>query len=248
MSHLDEHLECELNFVDEQLPVNSWNLDDLSSCPTVDLHSLCPESIRASSRDITLPSFPLVDPYQHPFDLGFSSPSVAIDASSPHTSPPRGRNAIRRDPAYVPRPRNAFMLFRIDFNARKQNQTGNLAQKDVSRLAGAYWRKLPETKKQIYKDMANREREIHKAKYPSYSYKYNDALNLLREPGSTLNQPNKSTELKFGAAVLTDGMPTPFGYDYSPIATWYLGEDDNDMFSLGGTKDLVGANVISDFQ
>ncbi len=52
------------------------------------------------------------------------------------------------------------MLFRLDFNARR----GSLAQKDVSRLAGASWRKLPETKKQIYKEMANREREIHMAK------------------------------------------------------------------------------------
>ncbi len=82
----------------------------------------------------------------------------------------------------------------------------------------------PESKKQIYKDMANRERSTHMAKYPSYSYKYNSALSHLREPGSALNQPNNSTELKFGAAVLTDRTPTPFGYDYSPIATWYLGE------------------------
>ena len=225
-----------------------WSLDDLSSCPTVDLRSLRPESIPASYHDITLPSFLVVDPYEHPFDLGSSSPPLAIDASSPHTSPPRGRNAIRRDPAYVPRPRNAFMLFRIDFNARKQNQTGNLAQKDVSRLAGAYWRKLPETKKQIYKDMANREREIHMAKYPSYSYKYNNALNHLREPGSALNQSNNSTELKFGAAVLTDGTPTPFGCDHLSIANWPLGKNDNDMFGLGGTKDFVGTDVISDFQ
>ncbi len=163
-------------------------------------------------------------------------------------SPPRGQNAIRRDPAYVPRPRNSFMLFRIDFNARMQNQTGNLAQKDVSRLAGEYWRILPETKKQIYKDMANREKSTHRAKYPSYSYKYNSALIHLREPGSALNQPNNSTELKFAAAVLTDGTPTPFGCDYSSIATWYLGENDNDMLGLGETKDLVGADVISDFQ
>ena len=187
-----------------------WSLDDLSSCPTVDLCSLRPESIPASYRDVALPSFPVVDPYEHPFDLGFSCPPLAIDASSPHTSPPRGRNAIRRDPAYVPRPRNAFKLFRLEFNARKQNQSGSLAQKDVSRLAGGSWRKLPETKKQIYKEMANREREIHVAKYPWYSYKYNDALHHLREPGSALYQPsNNSTELKVGAAVLTDDTLPP---------------------------------------
>ncbi len=51
------------------------------------------------------------------------------------------------------------MLFRIDFDARKQNPRGNLAQMDVSRLAGACWKKLSITKQQVYKDMANRERE-----------------------------------------------------------------------------------------
>lgn len=136
------------------------------------------------------------------------------------------------------------MLFRLDFNARKQNPKGNLAQKDVSRLAGACWRKLPETKKQVYKDMADREREIHKTKYPSYSYKYNDTVNHLRRPGNVLNQPNISTELNAGAAPLTNGTLPPamtFGCDCSSIPDWHL-EDGLG----GGTKDVAGADVFSD--
>ncbi|KJA21995.1 hypothetical protein HYPSUDRAFT_139690, partial [Hypholoma sublateritium FD-334 SS-4] len=121
---------------------------------------------------------------------------------------------------------------------------------DVSRLAGACWRKLPESKKQIYKDMANRERGIHTTKYPSYSYKYNDTLNHLREPGSALNQPNNSTLLKAGAAALTDGTLPPalhFGSDNWSVPDWHLGETDDDMPGLGGvTKDLVAADIFSD--
>ena len=210
-----------------------WSLDDLPLFPNVDLHSLRPDSRPASYLDTTRPLFPVVD-------SGFGSPPVAIDTPSPHTSPPKPRNTIRRDPAYVPRPRNAFMLFRLDLNARR----GSLAQKDLSRLAGAFWRRLPETKKKIYKEMANREKEIHKAKYPRYSYKYNDALSRLREPSNALNQPdNISTELTAGAAGLTDGTlpPLSFGSNYSTIPDWLL-----DMVDLGeGTKDLVGADVFS---
>ncbi len=105
-----------------------------------------------------------------------------------------------------------------------KNQTGNLAQKDVSRLAAAYWRETTGNQEtDIQGHGEQRGERSTRPKYPSYSYKYNDALNLLREPGSTLNQLNKSTELKFGAAVLTDGMPTPFGCDYSLIADWQFG-------------------------
>ena len=176
-----------------------WSLDDLPLFPNVDLHSLRPDSRPASYLDTTRPLFPVVD-------SGFGSPPVAIDTPSPHTSPPKPRNTIRRDPEYVPRPRNSFMLFRLDLNARR----GSLAQKDLSRVAGAFWRRLPETKKKIYKEMANREKEIHKAKYPQYSYKYNDALSRLREPSNALNQPNNnSTELTAGAAGLTDGTLPP---------------------------------------
>ena len=132
------------------------------------------------------------------------------------------------------------MLFRLDLNARR----GSLAQKDLSRVAGAFWRRLPETKKKIYKEMASREKEIHMAKYPQYSYKYNDALSRLREPSNALNQPdNISTELTAGAAGLTDGTlpPLSFGSNYSTIPDWLL-----DMVDLGeGTKDLVGADVFS---
>ena len=97
------------------------------------------------------------------------------------------------------------MLFRIDFNAYKQSQQGNLVQKNVSQLAGACWRKLPESRKQIYKDLAKKERDVHMAKHPSYTYKYNDELNMLRKPASAAKQLHHLMNPKAGATGLTDG-------------------------------------------
>lgn len=141
------------------------------------------------------------------------------------------------------------MFFRVEFNARQQGQKGSLAQKDVSRLAGACWRKLPESEKKIYKDMANRERDIHMAKHPSYTYKYNDEFNHLRETGNSLHQPHVSMTPKASAAVLTDGTLPPAllsEWDWS-FPNLPLGGTDENMLVLGeGMSDPATLDVFND--
>ncbi len=80
VSHLDERLVCKLIFVDEHLPVIPWSLNNLSSCPTVDLHSLYPEF--TSHLDITVLSFPGVDPHDYPFDSASNDYSVGKSFTS----------------------------------------------------------------------------------------------------------------------------------------------------------------------
>ncbi len=146
--------------------------------------------------------------HDYPFTPGPTLPS-AVTSDKPHSSPARSRSAISRDPSYVPRPRNAFMLFRIEFNARKQRHQGNLTRKDVSQLAGACWRELLESRKQVYRDMASKERDFHMAKHPSYTYRYNDERNLLRKPASAPGQLRNSTKPKTVVGRLTDRGLTP---------------------------------------
>ena len=183
------------NPLDGRLNTLPSSADAISWFPPLDPYSLHRESTSASPGNISLPPFPFVNLHDYPFTSGPTLPS-AVTSDKPHSSPARSRSASRRDPSYVPRPRNAFMLFRIEFNARKQRHQGNLTQKDVSHLAGACWRELPESRKQVYRDMASKERDIHMAKHPSYTYRYNDERNLLRKPASAPGQLRNSTEPK----------------------------------------------------
>ena len=137
------------------------------------------------------------------------------------------------------------MLFRIDFNAYKQSQQGNLVQRNVSQLAGACWRKLPESRKQIYRDLAKKERDVHMAKHPSYTYKYNDELNMLRKPASAARQLHHSMNPKAEATGLTDGtLPLALlpGRDWL-FPNWDFGESGEDIHAIGegtGASELEG--------
>ncbi|KAI0692231.1 hypothetical protein BC835DRAFT_1416711 [Cytidiella melzeri] len=108
------------------------------------------------------------------------------------TSPIQGS---RRAPETnkVPRPRNAFIIFRCQ-NGSQLHSKDNVGlarpptpEKTLSKRAGAAWRNLPESEKQVFKDLAERERLEHQEKYPDYRY-----------------QPNRSKSTK----ARTAGPPT----------------------------------------
>ncbi|KDQ64283.1 hypothetical protein JAAARDRAFT_117714, partial [Jaapia argillacea MUCL 33604] len=71
----------------------------------------------------------------------------------------------------IPRPPNAFMLFRSDFLARKViPQHVERRQQNLSRIAGECWHLLSETEKAKWHAKAKEALENHRAKYPSYKF------------------------------------------------------------------------------
>lgn len=73
------------------------------------------------------------------------------------------------------------------------------------------------------------------AKHPSYTYKYNDELNMLRKPANATRQLHESTNPKAGATGLTDGtLPLALfpGSDW-PFPNWDFGESGEDALGIG---------------
>ncbi|KAF9477812.1 hypothetical protein BDN70DRAFT_778179, partial [Pholiota conissans] len=69
---------------------------------------------------------------------------------------------------HIPRPRNAFIIFRSDYiNSHRLDPN----QATVSKLAGAAWWKLSPEQKQPYIGMAEHEKAEHKRLHPDYHYK-----------------------------------------------------------------------------
>lgn len=87
-------------------------------------------------------------------------------SSSTLKSPTRPRSGNR-----VPRPRNAFMIFRSEFWAgEKISRTVEHDHRHISRIIGHCWNQLPEAEKDKWREKAEQEKLDHIMKYPGYRF------------------------------------------------------------------------------
>lgn len=78
---------------------------------------------------------------------------------------------------HIPRPRNAFILFRQHLHqqlfAKESSESTELSFKtnsQVSHEIGQRWRALDDKDRQYWQELALKERELHKQRYPDYKY------------------------------------------------------------------------------
>jgi hypothetical protein len=85
---------------------------------------------------------------------------------------PTKKSHARKQPAgHVARPRNAFILFRCDFVRQgKVPPTVERDHRNISRIAGNFWRHMSEADKSPWVRMAEREKAMHKKANPGYRY------------------------------------------------------------------------------
>ncbi|KAG2109651.1 uncharacterized protein F5147DRAFT_772944 [Suillus discolor] len=102
-----------------------------------------------------------------PFPSSF--PSSAALASMPI---PCSRGYSRsKDPDHVPRPRNAFMLFRSAFAAAQKIGTNiERDNRHITRIIAHCWNHLSESEKQVWRNKAATEKAVHAIKYPNYRF------------------------------------------------------------------------------
>ncbi|KAK2779954.1 hypothetical protein FQN53_001185 [Emmonsiellopsis sp. PD_33] len=98
----------------------------------------------------------------------------AASSSSSKSTSSKESNSIQfclcqPDPK-IPRPRNAFILFRQHFQASVVAQNPGLANPEISKIIGEKWRTLPQDSKQDWKNLAEEEKARHQQQYPDYRY------------------------------------------------------------------------------
>ncbi|PBK92156.1 hypothetical protein ARMGADRAFT_1165890 [Armillaria gallica] len=84
--------------------------------------------------------------------------------------PRRHTPSHRRTPEHVPRPPNAFMLFRSDYWHENKDIIRERDHREISRICGELWRSLPPAEKQVYTAKAISAKEDHLVKYPDYKF------------------------------------------------------------------------------
>ncbi|KAJ7629507.1 hypothetical protein DFH06DRAFT_721394 [Mycena polygramma] len=121
-----------------------------------------------------------------PSDSSLSSCSSPSEASSPTgvivlsedlplPTAPRPfstkKSHARKQPlGHIPRPRNAFILFRCDYSRQNPRSTKEYDQNDVSRTVGNIWRNMDEEQRAPWVFLAEEEKRKHALLYPGYKY------------------------------------------------------------------------------
>ncbi|SCZ90911.1 BZ3500_MvSof-1268-A1-R1_Chr1-3g02374 [Microbotryum saponariae] len=103
-----------------------------------------------------------------------SGPSSLSDGSPQMPAPVRKKksHSRRMSEGHVPRPKNAFILYRAHvvadpgFVAAFRGQHNN-----ISKVVGAMWQALPKEQTAIWHELAEEEKEAHAKQFPNYKYK-----------------------------------------------------------------------------
>ncbi|RGP73546.1 hmg box [Fusarium sporotrichioides] len=70
----------------------------------------------------------------------------------------------------IPRPRNAFILYRQHHQAQVVARNPNLSNPDISKIIGEQWKDEPQEVKDNWKGLADEEKQRHQRQYPDYRY------------------------------------------------------------------------------
>ncbi|KAJ6573972.1 hypothetical protein DFH09DRAFT_384471 [Mycena vulgaris] len=106
----------------------------------------------------------------HSIETPPSTPSS--DVEEPSIPPPKAVANRRGRPAnHVPRPRNAFMIFRSEFWAKQKiSKNVEVDHRHISRIVGILWNELSEEGKKDFRIKAELEKLEHQRLYPTYRF------------------------------------------------------------------------------
>ncbi|PYH45254.1 putative HMG box transcriptional regulator [Aspergillus saccharolyticus JOP 1030-1] len=106
----------------------------------------------------------------------------------------------------IPRPRNAFILYRQHWQASVVAQHPGLANPEISKIIGEQWRKLPQETKDTWKALAEEEKARHQQQYPEYRYqprRYGrDGSSRNASSGISHNPPGSTVCSRCGGRVM----------------------------------------------
>ncbi|KAL8748896.1 MAG: hypothetical protein Q9199_008010 [Rusavskia elegans] len=179
-----------------------------SPSPTADRHS--PQPSEASVEDVATSSnirtrSSATNENNNPSDQR----ALSITQEDTLWNAPSSICLCQPDPK-VPRPRNAFILYRQHHQARVVAQNPGLANPDISKVIGDHWRQAPPEIKQHWKNLAEEEKIRHQRQYPDYRYQpRRSGRNNSLSSGSNLSSNPAEAENRRCAKCGGRSMTTP---------------------------------------
>ncbi|QIW97742.1 hypothetical protein AMS68_003260 [Peltaster fructicola] len=105
----------------------------------------------------------------------------------------------------IPRPRNAFILYRQHHQAKVIAEHPGLANPEISKIIGEQWRNQPADVKNEWKRLAEEEKVRHQQQYPSYRYqprRHTRRGSLIESSASASTTSEKSRCSKCGGRTI----------------------------------------------
>jgi len=117
-------------------------------------------------------------PPLHPIPLSknpkMKSTTSKIILPTPTLIPPdpsKKSHARKQPVGHIPRPRNAFILFRCDFVRQKKiPESVENDHRNISRIVGKIWREMTDQEKRPWVEMAEHEKHVHLQANPNYRF------------------------------------------------------------------------------
>ncbi|KAI5963491.1 RFG1 [Candida pseudojiufengensis] len=104
-----------------------------------------------------------------PQQSSFNSPTESSNDGNGNNN--QHQCICKTNPNKIPRPRNAFILFRQKFHQTVLDEGSVIrTNPEVSRELGRRWRSLTSIEKQHWNNLAEEEKKNHALKYPDYKY------------------------------------------------------------------------------
>ncbi|BDD58249.1 hypothetical protein MAP00_003540 [Monascus purpureus] len=163
-------------------------------------------------------------------DIAFRERSSSSSSGKPATMKDTVQFCLCQPDPKIPRPRNAFILYRQHYQESVLSQHPNLANPEVSKIIGEQWRALPDEIKNEWKAMAEEEKARHQQQYPDYRYQprrygrdgsrgssagisHNSGSNICNRCGGRLMKPPPSPDALFQinrqASMSSPSPPSP---------------------------------------
>lgn len=137
-----------------------------------------------------------------PTDALFPPAEVPVPSSSRRRAPP----GKRRSQGYIPRPPNAFMLFRANF-VRQKHVPGSIETNhgSLSKIIGNCWKSLPETEKKVWELKAKKAKADHREQYPNYRFRPVHNKNKAKSKSKVPVEPADERRCEEVALLLLEG-------------------------------------------
>lgn len=98
--------------------------------------------------------------------------TMTFPPSEPSDAPRKPAARRKKSEGHIPRPPNAFMLFRADF-VKQKHVPGSIetTHSTLSKIIGTCWRALALEEKRVWEHRAKVAKAEHKTKYPHYRFR-----------------------------------------------------------------------------
>ncbi|KAI5310696.1 hypothetical protein KEM55_003316 [Ascosphaera atra] len=144
----------------------------------------------------------------------------SCELTTPPADSPNGANSklpsrfcLCQPDRKIPRPRNAFILFRQHLQLSVVAQNPGLSNPEISKIIGNQWQMMSPEAKQQWKDLAEEEKMRHQQQYPDYRYQpRRNGRNVDSSdhgPSSTVNANGVTVCTRCGGRILNANSMTP---------------------------------------